>query len=128
MGSFALSFAGMLLALAGILALAWTVLHLVRARMRPRSSAPRATDDALRFVRALSVGAKERVVIVEHRGARWMLGVTGGSISMIAHWPSTAASDASDDRCSDAARADGGCRTTGPAACVAPPSPAWERP
>ena len=44
-------------------------------------------DDTLRFVRALSVGAKERVVVVEHRGARWMLGVTAGGMSTIAHWP-----------------------------------------
>jgi flagellar protein FliO/FliZ len=27
------------------------------------------------------------VVIVEHRGARWMLGVSAGGISTIAHWP-----------------------------------------
>ena len=26
------------------------------------------------------------VVIVEHRGTRWMLGVTAGGISTIAHW------------------------------------------
>ena len=42
-------------------------------------------------MRALPVGAKERVVIVEHRGARWMLGVTAGGISTIAHWPDAAA-------------------------------------
>jgi len=29
-------------------------------------------------------------VIVEHRGSRWMLGVTGGGISTIAHWPAGA--------------------------------------
>ena len=69
MESFALSFAGMVLALAAVLALAWLLLRL------------------LRFVRALPVGAKERVVIVEHRGERWMLGVTAGGISTIAHWP-----------------------------------------
>jgi flagellar protein FliO/FliZ len=34
----------------------------------------------------LPVGAKERVVIVEHRGERWMLGVTSGGISTLAHW------------------------------------------
>jgi flagellar protein FliO/FliZ len=27
------------------------------------------------------------VVIVELRGERWMLGVTAGGISTIAHWP-----------------------------------------
>jgi flagellar protein FliO/FliZ len=81
-----MSFVSMLLALGVVLALAWLGLRLLRNRMQPRSSAGGA-DDALRFVRALSVGPKERVVIVEHRGARWMLGVTGGGISTIAQWP-----------------------------------------
>ena len=87
MESFALSFASMLLALAVVLALAWVVLKALRSRMQPRGPSGSATDDALRFVRALPVGTKERVVSGEHRGARWMLGVTAGGISTIAHWP-----------------------------------------
>jgi flagellar protein FliO/FliZ len=86
--SFALSFASMLLALAVVIGIAWVALRLLRDRLQPRAKpGVAASDDALRFVRALPVGAKERVVIVEHRGARWMLGVTAGSISTIAHWP-----------------------------------------
>jgi flagellar protein FliO/FliZ len=85
MESFALSFGSMLLALAVVLALAWVLLKVLRSRLSPRGSG-RADDDALRFVRALPVGAKERVVIVEHRGERWMLGVTAGGITTIAHW------------------------------------------
>lgn len=91
MESFALSFASMLLALAIVLGLAWVVLRVLRARMQPRGKPGNSTDDALRFVRALPVGAKERVVIVEHRGSRWMLGVTAGGISTIAFWPRQAA-------------------------------------
>ncbi|HEX6707417.1 MAG TPA: flagellar biosynthetic protein FliO [Albitalea sp.] len=87
MESFALSFASMLLALAIVIGLAWVVLRLLRARMQPRASPGDGPDESLRFVRALVVGAKERVVIVEHRGERWMLGVTAGGISSIAHWP-----------------------------------------
>ena len=88
MESFALSFASMLLALALVLGLAWVVLRVLRGRLQgPRG--PAAGDDALRFVRALPVGARERIVIVEHRGARWMLGVTAGGVSTIAHWPRT---------------------------------------
>lgn len=94
MESFALSFASMLLALAVVLALAWVVLKVLRSRMQPRAAAGGATDEALRFVRALPVGTKERVVIVEHRGARWMLGVTAGGISTIAHWPDAASAPA----------------------------------
>ncbi|HJV94407.1 MAG TPA: flagellar biosynthetic protein FliO [Albitalea sp.] len=92
MESFALSFASMVLALAIVIALAWGVLRLMRSRLQPRGTAGSANDDALRFVRALPVGAKERVVIVEHRGARWMLGVTAGGISTIAHWSADASS------------------------------------
>jgi flagellar protein FliO/FliZ len=88
MESFALSFASMLLALAVVIGLAWVALRLLRDRLQPRAKpGVVSTDDALRFVRALPVGAKERVVIIEHRGARWMLGVSAGGISTIAHWP-----------------------------------------
>jgi len=87
MESFALSFASMLLALAIVIALAWVVLRLMRVRLQPRAGSAGAGDESLRFLRALPVGPKERVVIVEHRGERWMLGVTAGGISTIAHWP-----------------------------------------
>lgn len=87
MESLALSFASMLLALALVLALAWVILRLLRGRLQPRGSGPAGSDEALRYVRGLAVGAKERVVIVEHRGQRWMLGVTAGGISTLAHWP-----------------------------------------
>ena len=86
MESFALSFFSMLLALAVVLVLAWLALRVLRARMSSRSPARAGERDALRFVRSISVGARERVVIVEHRGERWMLGVTAGGISTIAHW------------------------------------------
>ena len=85
MESFALSFATMLIALAVVIALAWFVLRLLRSRMQPRGTP--GDDDALRFVRALQLGTKERLVVVEHRGARWMLGVSAGGISTVAHWP-----------------------------------------
>jgi flagellar protein FliO/FliZ len=87
MESFALSFASMLLALVVVIALAWVALRFLRDRLQPRAKADGRGDDLLRFVRALPVGTKERVVIVEHRGERWMLGVAAGGISTIAHWP-----------------------------------------
>ena len=97
MESFAMSFASMLLALAVVIGLAFFALRLLRDRLQPRAKpgAAAASDDALRFVRALPVGAKERVVIVEHRGARWMLGVSAGGISTIAHWPAATATPGS---------------------------------
>jgi len=110
MESFALSFTSMILALAVVLALAWVLLRVLRSRLSPRASARGGgDDDTLRFVRALPVGAKERVVIVEHRGERWMLGVSAGGISTIAHWPkgalgSTASSSFSADGVADQGR------------------------
>lgn len=89
MESFAMSFASMLLALAVVIAIAWFALRLLRDRLQPRTAAD-GSDESLRFLRALPVGAKERVVIVEHRGERWMLGVTAGGINTIAHWPASA--------------------------------------
>ena len=86
MESFAMNFIVTMLALGFVLALAWVALRFLKARLQPRGASGGA-DDALRFVRALPVGAKERVVIVEHRGERWMLGVTAGGVSAIAHWP-----------------------------------------
>lgn len=86
MDSFASSVASMLLALVVVLALAWGVLRMLRSRLDGRGAAGADGGDALRFVRALPVGAKERVVLVEHRGERWLLGVTAGGISTIAHW------------------------------------------
>lgn len=90
MESFAMSFASTLLALAIVIALAWVVLRLLRDRLQPRAKAGERADDNLRFVRALQLGAKERVVIIEHAGSRWMLGVTAGGISTISHWPAAA--------------------------------------
>jgi flagellar protein FliO/FliZ len=96
MESFALSFASMVLALAIVIALAWVVLRLLRSRLQPRGRAGPEGDDMLRYVRGLQLGAKERVVLVEHRGERWMLGVTAGGISTLAHWPRGAAAAAAD--------------------------------
>ena len=106
MESFAMSFVSMLLALGVVIVLAWVALRLLRDRLQPRVKAGAAGgDDMLRFVRALPVGTKERVVIVEHRGARWMLGVSAGGISTIAHWPQGAsATPAPLDGSADAGR------------------------
>jgi flagellar protein FliO/FliZ len=94
MEAFVSNFARMLAALALVLALAWIALRVLRGRMggaTARALGAPAVGEALRFVRALPVGTKERVVLVEHRGERWLLGVTAGGISTIAHWPAPVA-------------------------------------
>lgn len=87
MDGFLHQFLVMLVALAGVLALAWAALRLLRGRL-PMAGGPTAGDaEALRFVRALPVGPRERVVLMDHRGERWMLGVTAGGIRLLARWP-----------------------------------------
>ena len=84
---FATSLASMLLALGFVLALAWVLLRLLRGRLLARAgSGAGGAQEALQFVRALPVGPKERVVLVDYRGERWMLGVTGGGISVLARF------------------------------------------
>lgn len=82
-----LNLAGTVVALAFVLLLAWVLL---RGWKRLQSLGGRGAGDdgeALRFVRALPVGARERVVLLDHAGERWMLGVTAGGISLLARWP-----------------------------------------
>ena len=90
MESFLMSSLTMLVALAAVLAAAWLVLRLLRGRLpglgRPGGAAGQA-EAPLRVVRALQLGTRERVVLVEHGNQRWLLGVTAGGISTVAHWP-----------------------------------------
>jgi flagellar protein FliO/FliZ len=86
MENFATSVATMLVALAFVLLLAWGALHLLK-RFQPGRGGAGGAPDALRFVRALPVGARERVVVVHYRGEEWVLGVTAGGISLLARTP-----------------------------------------
>lgn len=77
------------LALAAIAAVAWIAVRLVRERLGVAASRTGRNDDALRFVRTLMVGQRERVVLIEHRGERLLLGVAPGSVSLIARFGAT---------------------------------------
>ncbi|MFG6460770.1 flagellar biosynthetic protein FliO [Roseateles sp. DXS20W] len=81
-----LNLASTVLALAFVLALAWVLIKGWR-RLQDRAGTTDGAGDALRFVRALPLGARERVVLLDHAGERWMLGVTAGGISLLARWP-----------------------------------------
>lgn len=77
-----------LLALAVVALLAWACLALLRRLQQGRGMAGNArAGSELRFVRALPVGAKERVVVVQYRGDECLLGVTSGGISLLARTP-----------------------------------------
>ena len=82
-----LNLASTVAALAVVLALAWALLRGWRRLQGAASGGGAAEAEALRFVRALPVGARERVVLLDHAGERWMLGVTAGGITLLARWP-----------------------------------------
>ncbi|MGM9482119.1 FliO/MopB family protein [Roseateles sp. NT4] len=82
-----LNLASTVVALAFVLLLAWVLIRGWRRLQTLGGRSPANDGDALRFVRALPVGARERVVLLDHAGERWMLGVTAGGISLLARWP-----------------------------------------
>lgn len=68
------------LALAFVLALAWLFLRLLK-----RSTALRSVDGRLppQVVQAVSLGTRERVVVLRHDGHEYLLGVTASQISLL---------------------------------------------
>lgn len=76
-----------LFALAVVAVLAWASLALLRRLQQGRGARRAGSGADLRFVRALPVGAKERVVVVQYRGDEWLLGVTAGGISLLSRAP-----------------------------------------
>ncbi|KQY85471.1 flagellar biosynthetic protein FliO [Pelomonas sp. Root1444] len=81
-----LNLASTVAALAFVLLLAWVLIRGWR-RLTLGVRGPADHGEVLRFVRALPVGTRERVVLMDHAGERWMLGVTAGGISLLARWP-----------------------------------------
>lgn len=87
MNDFPLQLLSTLLALALVLALAWVTLRLLRGRLPGGPARADGSSDALRFLRAMPVGSRERVVLIEHRGEQLLLGVAQGGVSLLARWP-----------------------------------------
>ena len=78
-----------LAALLFVLALAWGGLRLFKLwQDRALGGGTKPGDDrALRFVRTLPVGTRERVMLIEAEGERLLIGVTAGGITLLARWP-----------------------------------------
>lgn len=78
---------GTIIALAVVLGLAWVCLRLLRQwqdrGMGIRSDQP---DRQLRFVRALALGPRERLVLVEAEGELMLIGVSAGSVDLLRSW------------------------------------------
>lgn len=69
------------LAVAFVCALALVSLKIVRRLQTTERGA--TIGERLRFVRALPVGPRERVVVVEWRGKAMLLGVSAGAVSVL---------------------------------------------
>lgn len=82
------SLLAIVLSIALVLALAWGALWLLK-KWQDRMLAGQGTGNgerSLRFVRALPLGPRERIVLVESRGEMLMLGVTAASITLLSRW------------------------------------------
>lgn len=84
------SILAVVIALAFVLGLAWGVIWLLK-KIQDRQLGVRqdGRDDgaAIRFVRSLPLGQRERVTIIEVRGETMLIGVTAGAITLLARWP-----------------------------------------
>ncbi|MFM9829129.1 MAG: FliO/MopB family protein [Sphingomonas sp.] len=78
-----------IVSLAVVLGLAWIViLMLKKIQERSFGEAPGAEGDRpLRFIRALPLGPRERVALIEAEGERLLVGVSAASVTLIARWP-----------------------------------------
>lgn len=84
---------GTVIALAIVLALAYGSLRLLR-QWQDRGLGARAGEPErqLRFVRALAVGPRERLMLVEAEGELMLVGVSAGSVNLLKTWgPGSAA-------------------------------------
>lgn len=61
-----------------VLLLAWMLLRWLR-----RSHSGGALREGPRVTRSVALGSRERLVVVEHRGMEYLLGVTSASVSVI---------------------------------------------
>lgn len=83
------SILAVVLALAVVLGMAWGVIWLLK-KLQDRQmgvSEKGEGEPPIRFLRSLPLGQRERVVLIEARGETMLVGVTTGSINLIARWP-----------------------------------------
>lgn len=87
-GSLLATLAGTAFALVLVLGLAWGAIRLLKVVQDRQMAAPvEGASGPLKFLRAMPVGPRERVVLIEAEGERLLLGVAAGSVTMLARWP-----------------------------------------
>ncbi|MET1755803.1 flagellar biosynthetic protein FliO [Novosphingobium sp. RD2P27] len=74
-------------ALVLVLALAWGAIKLLRTWQDKFQSRGEEGGAPIRFLRAMPLGQNERVALIEAQGEVMLVGVTSGSITLLARWP-----------------------------------------
>jgi flagellar protein FliO/FliZ len=85
------SILAIMLALGFVLALAWGTIFLLK-KWQDRQMGDADADGAdwsIRFIRALPLGQRERVALIEVRGETMLIGITAGSMSVLSRWGET---------------------------------------
>lgn len=83
------SLVAIVVALALVLGLAWGVIWLLK-KLQDRQLGVASNGESgqpIRFLRSMPLGQRERVVLIEARGETMLVGVTTGSITLLARWP-----------------------------------------
>jgi flagellar protein FliO/FliZ len=83
------SILSIVLALGFVLAMAWGTIFLLK-KWQDRQMGEADADGAdwsIRFLRALPLGQRERVALIEVRGETMLIGITAGSMSVLSRWP-----------------------------------------
>jgi flagellar protein FliO/FliZ len=83
------SILAVVIALAFVLGLAWGVIWLLKKVQDKQLGTGETAAEGrnIRFVRSMPLGQRERVAIIEVGGETMLLGVTAGSITLLARWP-----------------------------------------
>lgn len=87
------SLVAIVVALALVLGLAWAVIWLLK-KVQDRQlgvASNGESEQPIRFLRSMPLGQRERVVLLEARGETMLVGVTTGSVTLLARWPESAA-------------------------------------
>lgn len=89
------SILAVVIALAFVLGLAWGVIWLLKKVQDRQLGADDSSAEGrnIRFVRSMPLGQRERVAIIEVGSETMLLGVTAGSITLLARWPEGRVSD-----------------------------------
>ena len=83
------SILAVIIALAFVLGLAWGVIWLLKKFQDKQLGTSEGGSDnrPIRFLRSMPLGQRERVTLIEVGSETMLLGVTGGSITLLARWP-----------------------------------------